>query len=114
MTKVFSNFSYKNTQRRHFWLQIKAILFSCNNLHLDNFQGVDFKNENSFLKFYGKNLRIFCTKLCNKANLRVLISNMTIAFQNCYPKRLNKAFLITSLGLFVFSINFGVKQIPGY
>ena len=33
----------------------------------------------------------FYTKHCNKANWRVLISNMTMVFQNCCSKHLNKA-----------------------
>ena len=68
------------------------------------------------LAFLVPNLRIFIvyTKLCNKANWRMLTSNMTIAFQNCSPKRQNKAFLIPNLGVFVFSWNFAVTQIPGY
>ena len=37
-----------------------------------------------------KNLLFF--KLCNKGNSRVLISSMTMVFQNCCPKDLNKAF----------------------
>ena len=76
----------------------------------------DFKILPLKLAFLVPNLRIFIvyTKLCNKANWRMLTSNMTIAFQNCSPKRQNKAFLIPNLGVFVFSWNFAVTQIPGY
>ena len=55
-------------------------------------------------EFLVPNLRIFwfCTKLCNKTNLRELISNTILFFQNCSPKYLNKAFLVPNLRIFIF------------
>ena len=35
----------------------------------------------------------FLTKFCQKTKSRALMSNMTIGFQNYYPKHSNKAFL---------------------
>ena len=73
-------------------------------LQEDKFEDAHFKYDNNIyqllvrkygnLTFLVPNLRIFifCTKLCNKANSRVLISIMTMAFQNCCTKHLNKAF----------------------
>ena len=49
-----------------------------------------------FKEFY------FCTKLCNKANSRALIWNTKMAFQNCYSKHPNKAFLVTNLRILIF------------
>ena len=40
---------------------------------------------------------VFCTKLCNKANLRALMSNMRMVFQNCCPKHPKKLFLVPNL-----------------
>ena len=57
---------------------------------------------------------IFCTKLCNKAISRLVISHMISVFQNCYPKRPNKANSIPYLGVFVFSRNFAVGKTRGY
>ena len=48
----------------------------------------------------------FCTKLCNKSNSRALTSNMTILFQNCYPKHPNKAFLVPNLKIYIFMKRF--------
>ena len=49
----------------------------------------------------------FHTKLCNKANLRALIANVTMVFQNCCPKHPNKSFLVLNLRIFIFALNFG-------
>ena len=61
------------------------------------------------------NLRIFifCTKLCNKANSRVLISNMTMVFQNCCPKHPNKVFSVPNLRILIFTRNFAIRQFGG-
>ena len=53
----------------------------------------------------------FCTKLCNKINSRALILNTTLFFQNCCPKRLNKAFLVLNLRILIFAQNFAIRQI---
>ena len=68
------------------------------------------------LVFLAPNLRIsiFCTKLCNKANLRVLISNMTMIFQNCDPKHPNKALLVSSLRILIFARNFTIRLFGGH
>ena len=86
-------FFVKNTQIRHFWSQIQAFLFFREILQLFKFKGVDFKYDNSFLKFQPKNtqtkhswskilkngffdpkFRHFCffTKICIQANSKVL------------------------------------------
>ena len=66
--------------------------------------------------FFGSKFKYFYfrTNICNKANLRVLISNMTMAFQNCCPKHPNKAFLVPNLKFFLFAINFAFWKIRGY
>ena len=66
--------------------------------------------------FFGSKFKYFYfrTNICNKANLRVLISNMTMAFQNCCPKHPNKAFLVPNLRIFIFAINFAFWKIRGY
>ena len=51
----------------------------------------------------------FCTKLCSKANSRVLILNMTMVFQNCCPKHPNfdqKLFLISNLRILIFPLSY--------
>ena len=67
------------------------------------------------LEFLVPNLRIFifCTKLCNKANSRVLTSNMTMVFQNCCPKHPNKVFLALNLRILIFARNFAIRQFGG-
>ena len=46
----------------------------------------------------------FCTNTCNKAKLRALISNMTMVFQNCCPKHLDKVLLLPNLRIFIFAL----------
>ena len=62
-----ANFKYENsylkfypinTQIRHIWSQIYALLFSFKVLQFDKFESADFKYENSYLKFYQKNIEI--------------------------------------------------------
>ena len=52
----------------------------------------------------------FCTKLCNKTNSKVLISNMRIFSQIPAQKYSNKAILVPNLGIFVFSQNFVIRH----
>ena len=54
---------------------------------------------------------IFCTKLYNTTNSRVLISNMTMISQNCCPKHPNKTFLVPNLRILIFARNFTIRQI---
>ena len=56
ITIVFLKFQPKSTQMRHFWSQIQAFLFFCKIQQLDKFEGADFKYDNSFLKFWVKNI----------------------------------------------------------
>ena len=67
--------------------------------------------KSAILAFFvpNKRLFIFCTKLCNKANWRALISNMTMVFQNCYPKHSKKASLIPNLSILTFEQNFPIR-----
>ena len=44
----------------------------------------------------------FSTKPSNMTNLRGLISNKTIIFQNCCPKHPNQAFLVPNLTFFFY------------
>ena len=48
----------------------------------------------------------FCTKLCYKANSRMLTSNMTIFSSYSTKKYANKAFLVQNLDVFIFSWNY--------
>ena len=50
----------------------------------------------------------FCTKL--ETNLKALISNMTIAFQDTCSKQLKKTFLVSNLRIFILSRNFAIRQ----
>ena len=56
----------------------------------------------------------FCTNIWNETNLRALISNMTMVFQNCCPKHPNKAFLVPNLRILVFVWNFAFRKIRCY
>ena len=91
----------------HFWSkipkfgiflsQILAFLFLHKILQLDKLEGIDFKYNNSFLKFcrkntqtgtFGPKFRHYCffVKFCKQTNLRVMISNVTIAFLILQPQ----------------------------
>ena len=52
----------KNTQIRHIWSKLYVLLFLFKVLEFDKSEGVDFKYENSYLKFYQKNIQTthFC------------------------------------------------------
>ena len=47
-------FLVKNTQIRHFWFQIQALLFFREILQSDKFEGADFKYDNIVFKFQPK------------------------------------------------------------
>ena len=108
----------QNTQARHFWSQIQAVSFFHKILQLDKFEGADLKYDNSFLEilalkygnksFFVPNLDIFIfSRNFGLANLKVLISNMTIAFFKILtPKHPNKTFLVTNFGIFIFFTKF--------
>ena len=57
----------------------------------------------------------FCTKLCNKANSRTMISDMPIVFSNSSPKieYANQDFWSQIQAFLLFSRNFGSRQIRG-
>ena len=91
----------------------------------DKLEHPDFKHDNSNFKFQWNHTVTryfwsqfkdfyFSTKYCNKANSRVLISNMTIGFQNCCPKHPNKAFLVPNIKILIFGLNFSFWKIHGY
>ena len=72
-------------------------------LQQGKFEDADFKYENNIFKFQPKNTEIghfgpkfknfnFLHEILQQANSRVLISNVTMVFQNYCPKQLNKAF----------------------
>ena len=53
----------------------------------------------------------FCTNIWNKANLRPLISNITMVFQSFCPKRENKAILVPNLKILIFALNFRIRYL---
>ena len=55
----------------------------------------------------------FWTKLCNKANSRTLIWNMTIIFSNSSPKIPKLGIFPTKFKEFYFAPNFAIRQIWG-
>ena len=65
MTILFKNSTKKNTQIRHVLSRIYALLFLFKVFQFGKSESVDFKYENSYLKFYQKNIEIthFWTKL---------------------------------------------------
>ena len=79
-----------------FWSQIQTFLFFREILQLDKFEVGNFKYNNIFFKIPGKihesgifgpKFRQFCffVKFCKQTNLRVLTSNMIIAFLKLLP-----------------------------
>ena len=89
---------------------------------LDKCEGADFKYDNNVFKFQPQNTEIwhfwsqtseFLFFAQNKGNSRVLISNMTMVFQNCGLKHPNKAFLIPNLRIIIFARNFAIRQFGG-
>ena len=71
-------------------------------LHLDKFDGANFKYDNNFFLNSSPHL-VICfsfSEICTYINSRVLISNMTILFSNSRKKYPNKAFLVSSLDFF--------------
>ena len=109
----------KNTQLRFFFVFLQ-------NLQLDKFKGADFKYDNSFFKNFSPKIPkyvIFCSKfkdfhfcsnICNKANLRVLISNMTVFFQNSSQNTQLRHYWFQILKIFIFEPNFAIRQIQGH
>ena len=91
-----NTFLVKNTQIWNFLSQILTFLFLRKILQLDKFEGIDFKCNNSFLKFCRKNTQTgifgpkfrhcFFVKFYKQTNLRVMISNVTIAFLILQPQ----------------------------
>ena len=80
---------------------------------LDEFEGTDFKYENSRKKnpnkaFLVPDLSIFdlFAKFCNYTNLTMLISNMTIVYSNSSQKYENKVLLVPNLRIFIIVPNF--------
>ena len=55
----------------------------------------------------------FCTRLCNKANLRTQISNMTIVFSNSTPKICKSGIFGPKFKDFYFQPNVTIRQIWG-
>ena len=114
MAIVFLKFQPQNSQIRHFWSQFQAFLLFHDILLLDKFKGAGFKYDNSLkkkkiaqknpntaflvknsqMRLFGPKFKHFCffTNICNQANLKVLISNMTIMFSIPTQKYPNQAF----------------------
>ena len=55
---IVFKFQLKNTQIRHFWSQIKGILFLHQTLQQDKFEEAGFKCDNSIFKFEPKYMQI--------------------------------------------------------
>ena len=121
MTILFKNSNKKSTQIRHICSQIHALLFLFKVFQFDKSEGVDFKYENSYLKFYHKNIEIthfcifplvyFCKVLqfdkFGGADFKHGI-NYFQSLPQIYP---NKAFLVRNFGIFFFSWKFQIRQI---
>ena len=114
-------FLVKNTPKQHFWSQIQIFLFLNKNLQLDKFEGVDFKYDNSFLKFQPKNNKIRHFWSQNQAfslfqDILQLdkFKGADFKYDNSFFKKIlaqkhsNKVFLVPNLGVFVSSQNFTI------
>ena len=119
---IIFKFQSKNTKIRHSWSQIQAFSFLHQTLQQDKFDDADFKYDINVFKFQPQNTEIwhFWSQISeflffaqNKGNSRVLISNMTMVFQNCGLKHPNKAFLIPNLRILIFARNFAIRQFGG-
>ena len=109
---------------------VPNVNFFCLNefLYLEKFEDAKSNDDNIFLKFQSKNTQIryswsqiyrcfFPKKLCiltNSANSSVLISNMTIVFQNITQTYPNKLLLIPNLKVLCFAQIFNFLQIRGW
>ena len=55
---IFFKFQPKNTQIRHFWVQIQVFSLFHEILQLDKFEGADFKRDKIVFEFQSKNIQI--------------------------------------------------------
>ena len=130
MTQLFKILAEKYPDKA-FWCQIQTFLFFRTILQLDKFEGADFKYDIIFSisrqnipksGIFGPKFRnfYFFIKFSKYTNLRVLISNMTIAFlrkwipenipiRNFWSKILKQGFVVPNLAIFVSSENFEVR-----
>ena len=120
ITILFKNSNKKSTQIRHICSQIYALLFLLKVFQFDKSEGVDFKYENSYLKFYHKNIEItrfcifplvyFCKILqfdkFGGADFKYGI-NYFQSLRQIYP---NKAFLVRNFGIFFFRESFKLDK----
>ena len=107
MTMAFKILAQKYPIKAFFGPKFPFFFF-CEILQVDKFEGVDFEYNNSFLKFYPKNTQIrhFWSQFCISTNLRVLISNMTIAFCNSSTKILKSGIFDPKFRHFCFFVTF--------
>ena len=106
-----------------YWSEIDALLFLFKVLEFDKSKGVDFKYENSYLKFCHKNIKTtyfcmfsvlyFCKTLQFAKSEGADLKNGNNYFQSVHQKYPNKAFLVPNKGIFVFSEKFGIRQTWG-